>query len=399
MKKAEPIWTKDFIMVVLVNLFVFVFFYTFLAVLPIYMIQELGGTESQGGLLISLFLLSAIITRPFSGPIIERFGKKRMAAIALAVFALSSFLYMPIHDFYLLLALRFFQGIWFSILTTVTGAIAADIIPMKRRGEGLGYFAMSMNLALAIGPFLGLSLVKVISFPVFFTIFAVFISLGFFVTLLIKVPKGTETGTTVFRFSFSDMFEKGALKIAIVGLFISFCYSSVTSFLSVYAKSIDLLNISGYFFVCFAVTMMLARPFTGKLFDRVGPGIVIYPSILIFSVGLCLLSFTNSGWMLLLSGAVIGLGYGSIVPCMQTLAIQNSPAHRSGFATATFFTFFDTGGLNVHGRKRIQRQLCINCRLVHFADYRRSCLDLLEHRAMSVRVRTLLFPFIFPMVH
>lgn len=330
-------------MVVLVNLFVFVFFYTFLAVLPIYMIQELGGTESQGGLLISLFLLSAIITRPFSGPIIERFGKKRMAVIALAVFALSSFLYMPIHDFYLLLALRFFQGIWFSILTTVTGAIAADIIPMKRRGEGLGYFAMSMNLAMAIGPFLGLSLVKVISFPVFFTIFAVFISLGFFVTLLIKIPKGTETGTTVFRFSFSDMFEKGALKIAIVGLFISFCYSSVTSFLSVYAKSIDLLNISGYFFVCFAVTMMLARPFTGKLFDRVGPGIVIYPSILIFSVGLCLLSFTNSGWMLLLSGAVIGLGYGSIVPCMQTLAIQNSPAHRSGFATATFFTFFDTG--------------------------------------------------------
>ncbi|MCY8521170.1 MFS transporter [Bacillus atrophaeus] len=343
MKKAEPIWTKDFIMVVLVNLFVFVFFYTFLAVLPIYMIQELGGTESQGGLLISLFLLSAIITRPFSGPIIERFGKKRMAVIALAVFALSSFLYMPIHDFYLLLALRFFQGIWFSILTTVTGAIAADIIPMKRRGEGLGYFAMSMNLAMAIGPFLGLSLVKVISFPVFFTIFAVFISLGFFVTLLIKIPKGTETGTTVFRFSFSDMFEKGALKIALVGLFISFCYSSVTSFLSVYAKSIDLLNISGYFFVCFAVTMMLARPFTGKLFDRVGPGIVIYPSILIFSVGLCLLSFTNSGWMLLLSGAVIGLGYGSIVPCMQTLAIQNSPAHRSGFATATFFTFFDTG--------------------------------------------------------
>ncbi|MCY8931767.1 MFS transporter [Bacillus atrophaeus] len=343
MKKAEPIWTKDFIMVVLVNLFVFVFFYTFLAVLPIYMIQELGGTESQGGLLISLFLLSAIITRPFSGPIIERFGKKRMAVIALAVFALSSYLYMPIHDFYLLLALRFFQGIWFSILTTVTGAIAADIIPMKRRGEGLGYFAMSMNLAMAIGPFLGLSLVKVISFPVFFTIFAVFISLGFFVTLLIKIPKGTETGTTVFRFSFSDMFEKGALKIAIVGLFISFCYSSVTSFLSVYAKSIDLLNISGYFFVCFAVTMMLARPFTGKLFDRVGPGIVIYPSILIFSVGLCLLSFTNSGWMLLLSGAVIGLGYGSIVPCMQTLAIQNSPAHRSGFATATFFTFFDTG--------------------------------------------------------
>ncbi|UTL72322.1 MFS transporter [Bacillus halotolerans] len=343
MKKSEPIWTKDFIMVVLVNLFVFVFFYTFLTVLPIYMMQDLGGTESQGGLLISLFLLSAIFTRPFSGPIIERFGKKRMAIVSMAIFALSSFLYLPIHNFYLLLGLRFFQGIWFSILTTVTGAIAADIIPVKRRGEGLGYFAMSMNLAMAIGPFLGLSLVKIVPFSVFFTIFAVFMIVGLFVTLLIKVPNSISSGTTVFRFSLSDMFEKGALKIAIVGLFISFCYSTVTAFLSVFAKSIDLLNVSGYFFVCFAVTMMVARPFTGKLFDKVGPGIVIYPSILIFSVGLCMLAFTHSSWMLLLSGAVIGLGYGSIVPCMQTLAIQNSPAHRSGFATATFFTFFDSG--------------------------------------------------------
>lgn len=149
-------------MVLLVNLFVFVFFYTFLTVLPIYTLQELGGTESQGGLLISLFLLSAIITRPFSGAIVERFGKKRMAIVSMALFALSSFLYMPIHNFSLLLGLRFFQGIWFSILTTVTGAIAADIIPAKRRGEGLGYFAMSMNLAMAIGPFLGLNLMRVV---------------------------------------------------------------------------------------------------------------------------------------------------------------------------------------------------------------------------------------------
>ena len=75
MSKSDSIWTKDFIMVVLVNLFVFVFFYTFL-VLPIYMIQELGGSESQGGLLISLFLLSAIITRPFQGRLLNGSARK-----------------------------------------------------------------------------------------------------------------------------------------------------------------------------------------------------------------------------------------------------------------------------------------------------------------------------------
>nr|WGD69852.1 MFS transporter [Bacillus subtilis] len=344
MKKADAIWTKDFIMVLLVNLFVFVFFYTFLTVLPIYTPQELGGTESQGGLLISLFLLSAIITRPFSPePSLSVSGRKewrlyQWRSSPYHLFCICRFITFPS-----LLGLRFFQGIWFSILTTVTGAIAADIIPAKRRGEGLGYFAMSMNLAMAIGPFLGLNLMRVVSFPVFFTAFALFMVAGLLVSFLIKVPQSKDSGTTVFRFAFSDMFEKGALKIATVGLFISFCYSTVTSYLSVFAKSVDLSDISGYFFVCFAVTMMIARPFTGKLFDKVGPGIVIYPSILIFSVGLCMLSFTHSGLMLLLSGAVIGLGYGSIVPCMQTLAIQKSPAHRSGFATATFFTFFDSG--------------------------------------------------------
>lgn len=76
MKQAEPIWTRDFIMVVLINLFIFVYFYALLTVLPVYAMQELGGSESEGGLLISGFMLSAIFARPFSGAVIERFGKR-----------------------------------------------------------------------------------------------------------------------------------------------------------------------------------------------------------------------------------------------------------------------------------------------------------------------------------
>ncbi|MBR3381140.1 MAG: MFS transporter, partial [Bacillus sp. (in: Bacteria)] len=98
-----------------------------------------------------------------------------------------------------------------------------------------------------------------------------------------------------------------------------------------------------YFFIVFAAAMLGSRPFTGRLFDRVGPHIVIYPSIALFAIGLWMLTATQTATMLLLSGAVIGLGYGSLVPCLQTLAIQHSPAHRTGYATATFFTLYDTG--------------------------------------------------------
>ncbi|MFT0801613.1 MFS transporter [Bacillus swezeyi] len=343
MRQSEPIWTRDFIMVVLINLFIFVYFYALLTVLPVYTMQELGGSESEGGLLISGFMLSAIFARPFSGAVIERFGKKRMALISVVLFTLASFLYVIIQDIYVLLGLRFFQGIWFSIITTVTSAIAADLIPSARRGEGLGYFAMSMNLAVVIGPFIALNLLDKMSFPALFTLFSAIVTIGILCTALVRIPKENDKVSAVFKLSFSNMFEKGALRIATVGLFVSFCYSSVISFISVYAKSLGLIESSSYFFLIFAVTMMITRPFTGKLFDKIGPGIVIYPSIMIFCIGLCVLAFTNSSAMLLLSGAVIGIGYGSITPCLQTLAIQASPPHRSGYATATYFTFFDTG--------------------------------------------------------
>ncbi|MED2977524.1 MFS transporter [Bacillus swezeyi] len=343
MKQSEPIWTRDFIMVVLINLFIFVYFYALLTVLPVYTMQELGGSESEGGLLISGFMLSAIFARPFSGAVIERFGKKRMALISVVLFTLSSFLYVIIQDIYVLLGLRFFQGIWFSIITTVTSAIAADLIPSARRGEGLGYFAMSMNLAVVIGPFIALNLLDKMSFPALFTLFSAIVTIGILCTALVRIPKKNDKVSAVFKLSFSNMFEKGALRIATVGLFVSFCYSSVISFISVYAKSLGLIEASSYFFLIFAVTMMITRPFTGKLYDKIGPGIVIYPSIIIFCIGLCVLAFTNSSAMLLLSGAVIGIGYGSITPCLQTLAIQASPPQRSGYATATYFTFFDTG--------------------------------------------------------
>ncbi|MBU8788965.1 MULTISPECIES: MFS transporter [Bacillus] len=343
MKQSEPIWTKDFIMVVLMNLFIFVYFYALLTILPVYTMQELGDTESQGGLLISGFLLSAIFARPFSGAIIERFGKKRMALVSVILFTLSSLLFISVQNIYVLLGIRFFQGIWFSIITTVTSAIAADLIPPARRGEGLGYFAMSMNLAVVIGPFIALNLLDKISFTALFALFSGIVAVGILCTALVRIPKENDTTSAVFKLSFSNMFEKGAMRIAIVGLFVSFCYSSVISFISVYAKSLGLIQTSSYFFMIFAVAMMVTRPFTGKLYDRVGPGVVIYPSIILFSIGLCLLAFTNSGAMLLLSGAVIGMGYGSITPCLQTLAIQASPQHRSGYATATYFTLFDSG--------------------------------------------------------
>ncbi|WP_347552535.1 MFS transporter [Pseudalkalibacillus hwajinpoensis] len=342
MSAKRPIWTKSFVNISISNLFIFIVFYALLTLLPIYVTDVVGGSESQAGLIITIFLLSAIIVRPFSGRLIDRFGKKKMLVTSAGMFACASFLYPFIEQYETLLVLRFFHGVWFSIVTTAAGAIAADSIPRERRGEGLGYFAMSMNLAVVTGPFLALTLLQFVSYVTIFLVLCGIIVIGLLCTLGVKT---VETGEPVkkTKLSFDDLFERRSFPIAFVGLFVAFSYASVISFISLYAKSLGLLETAGFFFAVFAVAMLVSRPFTGRLFDMRGPNTVILPAFVLFAIGLVTLSFTNYAWMLLLAGAFIGLGYGSIVPSFQTLAIQAAPESRSAHATATFFTFFDTG--------------------------------------------------------
>ncbi|MFI8575969.1 MFS transporter [Rossellomorea aquimaris] len=338
------IWTRPFFMALVNNFFIFLVFYSLLTVLPLYVIDELHGTEGQAGLATTVFLLSAIIVRPFSGKIIELLGKKKTLIISVMMFGISSFIYFWVHDFYLLMALRFFHGIWFSIGSTVMVAIAADMIPPQRKGEGLGYFAMSMNLAVVVGPFLSLALIRWIPYTSLFMGLAWVIVIGFLCSFGIQVTEDDVVKEDVSkRLTLKDLMEVKAIPIALVGFLTSFAYSGIMSFISVYAKSVGIFESVSLFFVVFAAAMLLSRPYTGRLYDRSGPNSVIYPSLIIFAIGLILLSVTHSVFLLLVAGTLIGLGYGALLPSFQTMSIVAAPKRRTGHATATFFIFYDLG--------------------------------------------------------
>ena len=343
MAEKRPIWTKSFINISISTFFIFVVFYALLTFMPLYVLNDLGGTAIEGGVAVSIFLLSAIIMRFFAGMILEKFGKKKILIISLFLFTVSTVLYVFVGSFTMLLLLRFFQGIWFSLVTTVAGAIAADIIPPERRGEGLGYYGIAMNLAVVAGPFIALSLQLYMPAQIVFITLAVIMVVGFLCALAVKVEEEPVMKNGKHKLTINDFLEKKSMPIASVGFFISFAYASILTFISVYAESLGLIKAASFFFVVYAIAMLVVRPLTGRLFDSVGPSIVIIPSIIIFGVGLISLSFTESSWMLLASGALVGLGYGTLLPSFQTLAIQAADKHRSGYATGTFFALYDSG--------------------------------------------------------
>ncbi|EOR05429.1 MFS transporter [Acinetobacter tandoii] len=342
---SVQLWNKSFILCLANNLFLFVFYFAQTTILPIYILQDLHGSLAQAGLAMTLFMASSIAVRPFSGLIIEKFGRKKTFFVSEFLFCLFSIAYIFADNLEVLLWLRFLHGIWFSILTTVTVPIANEFIPDSRRGEGMGYFVMSVNLGIVLGPLIGLSLIQPLSYAVVATILAAIVCLGFVFCFLIPVQTETSTMQKMQKkqLYIHDFVEKKALPVSIMAMMVSFAYASIMSFISTYSASKNLLAYASLFFIVFAISMMSLRPLTGKIYDRKGPSYVIYPALALFAVGLILLSQINSLIGFMLAAIFIGMGFGSVQPCLQTLAIQCAAPQRIGHATSTFFTFYDLG--------------------------------------------------------
>ena len=342
---TPQLWNKSFILCLANNLFLFIFYFAQTTILPIYIVNELDGTLAQAGLAMTLFMASSIAVRPFSGLIIEKIGRKKALYISETLFCLFSFAYIFADNLTFLLVIRLLHGIWFSILTTVTVPIANDFIPANSKGEGMGYFVMSVNLGIVLGPLIGLSLIQPLSYQMVAAILAGIICVGFAFCFLIPIQESikAQVETVKRKLSVHDFVEKKALPISIMAMIISFSYASIMSFISTFAESKNLLAYASLFFVIFAISMMSLRPITGKIYDRKGPNYVVYPAIALFSIGLIVLSQINSVTGLMIAAVFVGMGFGSAQPCLQTISIQHSPKDRIGHATSTFFTCYDIG--------------------------------------------------------
>lgn len=341
-----PLWTKPFVLCLANNLFLFIFYFAQTTILPIYILKELGGNLAQAGLAMTLFMISAIAVRPFSGLIIEKLGIRKTLIVSGIFFSLFSLAYLLADQLTTLFIIRFLHGIWFSILTTVCVPVVNQFIPEQRKGEGMGYYVMSVNLGIVLGPLIGLSLIEYWSYFQITTLLIALVFIGFAFCLMIPVKETENIIQTIpdkKGLVFSDVLEKKALPVAVLAALISFSYASIMSFIAPFAASKNLMAYASLFFVVFAISMMSLRPITGKIYDRKGPQYVIYPALLVFSLGLFLLSQIQTLWGFLLAAVLIGVGFGSAQPCIQTLAIQRAPKHRIGYATSTFYTFYDVG--------------------------------------------------------
>ncbi|MGZ6193002.1 MAG: MFS transporter [Syntrophales bacterium] len=343
----ERLWTKDFITVTLINFLIYLIFYLLMVIMASYAIDKFHASTSIAGLVSGIFIIGILIGRLGAGRIIEDIGSKRVLLTGTMSYIITSALYIAAMNVPLLIIIRFLHGMAYGIAGTATGTIVAQIIPVSRRGEGIGYYSMSQIFATALGPFMGILLSQYVDFKMIFIITSIIAVISFAISFVVsgptyKAPKKDQV-KGVKSFQISNFLEFSAIPISIIVLIAGFAYSVVLSFLSLYSKQLHLEEAASLFFLVYAIIVVVSRPFSGRLLDARGANFVVYPCLFIFAIGMLLLSQASHGITLLLAGAIIGLGYGNFFSCGQAISIKEVPPHRLGLATATYFMFLDLG--------------------------------------------------------
>ncbi|EGQ2872120.1 MFS transporter [Staphylococcus pseudintermedius] len=342
--QEHQVFIKNYIFNFLVSFFVYFAMYLLIVVIAQYAIQRYDVSTGVAGLITGIFIVGALIGRFVGGRYIHEVGPKRLLIIGLVLFIITQCFYFIEGSLIFLFVTRFLNGMALAIATTATGTIVPLIAPVERRGVAISLFSLSLVIGAAIGPFLGLYLAGIYPTFVLFTVCLVVAILAFVFALFLKVNvKMAEQQSDHQGFHISQFISVPAIPIALVVLICGLGYASVLSFLQLYAVEIDLTAAARYYFIFYAITSVFTRPFVGRILDRFHENWVAYPALVIFGVGILILAMAHSGWALLLSGALVGLGYGSMTAVGNVVAVKVSREDQVGLATSTFFIGLDVG--------------------------------------------------------
>ncbi|PFM63092.1 MFS transporter [Bacillus cereus] len=331
----ERLWTKSFIQMTVAMLFLFTGFYLLVPTLPLF-IKEIGGNESQVGLMMGMFTIAAVVIRPIIGGMLDKYGRKSFIIWGLIFFGLTMLSYNLASTILFLAFLRVIHGVTWAVSTTAVGTAITDIIPDSRRGEGMGWYGMAMTIAMAIGPMIGLWVVQNYSFHGLFVLATLLSFMAVVLSLITKMPFAPQKEKGKIQ-----LFEKSVLSITIVVFFLSFAYGGITTFLPLFASSIDVNP--GTFFLVYAIALTIVRPISGKLLDKYGEVFIILPTLCITILAIVVLTISNSVMGVIIAAVLYGVGFGSAQPALQAAMLIIVAPSKRGVANASFFTAFDLG--------------------------------------------------------
>ena len=339
------LYSRAFLTMALANLFTMSSISTFF-LFPLFITGH-GGTKADIGIMMAVFTIASILSRPWISEMIDRLGRKKCYTIACLILSLLPLVYLffngDLSSFYIpILFVRIIHGLGMALSFTSVMTYIADIVPKNRLNEGLGMFGVTALVALALGPIIAEWIIRQFGFSLFFITSSILAIIGLLLHLpLLESYVRNIPGRASPSF-FSILLNKRRIFLLLLALLFGFGLSAVFGFLTPFAQEKQLAFIS-LFFISYSVGAISMRFFGGRLADRVGEGRIIPYAFIVTSFGVLMIFFLGGDLILVLSGFISGSGHGLLYPCLNAIAVRNEPQYIRGKIIGVFTGGMDTG--------------------------------------------------------
>lgn len=343
--------TPSYCFILAANFLLYFGFWLLIPVLPFYLSEVFSAGNSTIGIILSCYTVAALCIRPFSGYFLDSFARKPLYLMAYFIFMTMFAGYIIAGSLTLFILFRIIQGVSFGMVTVGGNTVVIDIMPSSRRGEGLGYYGLSNNIAMAVGPMSGLFLHDAgMSFTTIFCCSLGSCIAGFVCASLVKTPYKPPVRRE--PISLDRFILLKGIPAGISLLLLSIPYGMTTNYVAMYAKQIGINATTGFFFTFMAIGMAISRIFSGKIVDRgkitqvisAGLYLVVF-SFFLLSACVYLISWNNLLCTVVFFAValLLGVGFGIMFPAYNTLFVNLAPNSQRGTATSTYLTSWDVG--------------------------------------------------------
>ena len=345
----DKLVTPAFALAWVINFTQYLAFYILVTTMALYAVKQFAASDAAAGFASSSFVVGATVARLFSGYLVDAFGRRRVLWISLAVVAVSSVGYLLEGSFWVLILVRMLHGLSYAIASTAVMTTAQRVIPPARRAEGTGFFALGNTLSTALGPAFGLFLVGQFSYRALFTTTIAVAVVSLVLGVLLGMTAGERAAAEEARgaerpsFHASDIADGRVVPIGVFMLIVGVSYSGVITFLMSYSEQRGTQTGASVFFLAYAAAMFISRFFLGRIQDERGDNAVVYFGVAMFILALVVLALAGNDALVIVAGVLSGLGYGTLMPASQAIAVRLVDASRLGTGISTLMLLVDVG--------------------------------------------------------
>jgi MFS family permease len=341
---TSVLYSSNFIRLALANFFTVSSFGSFF-MLPLF-VSRRGGSKADIGVVMGVFALASVLSRPWIADMVDRMGRKRSYTVGCCIMGALPLTYLlfqgPLSRFFLpLLLVRLIHGVGLALCFTAVFTYVVDIIPEGRLNEGLGMFGITGLLGLAAGPALSEVIVRYHGFQAFFLTASALGIAG--LTIQFSLPESFRIATSPNAEGFFRvLFQSKMMSVALLAFLFGFGLAASGSFVTPFAKENQLRFVSLYF-IAYSTAAVGTRLLGGRVADRVGEGRIIPPALVLTGSGLILLTMPLSSFLLMGAGLLSGCGHGFLFPCLNSLAVRDEPHRIRGKIIGAFTGSIDAG--------------------------------------------------------